>query len=85
MCLLATDNEAIAETVSASSVSRWRASLKEQPSVEAERCNERQYLPAKDQDMVTPRMITTAGPKTGEIWFDVCLFVCTGCSIQKNP
>lgn len=47
MCLLATDNEAIAETVSASSASRWRASLSEQPSVEAERCSERQYLPVK--------------------------------------
>lgn len=52
MCLLATDNEAIAETVSASSVSRRRASLKEHPSVEAERCSERQYLPTKDQDRV---------------------------------
>lgn len=47
MCLLATDNEAIAETVSASSVSRWRASLREQASVEAERCSERQYLPVE--------------------------------------
>lgn len=44
MCLLATDNEAIAETVSASSASRLRTSLKEQPSVEAERCSECQYL-----------------------------------------
>lgn len=52
MCLLATDNEAIAETVSASSTSCRRASLNEQPSVEAERCRERQYLPTKDQDRV---------------------------------
>lgn len=52
MCLLATDNEAMAETVSASSASRRRASLNEQPSVEAERCSERQYLPTKHQDRV---------------------------------
>lgn len=52
---LATDNKAIAETVSASSVSRWRASLNEQPRVEAERCRERQYLPTHDQDRVTVR------------------------------
>lgn len=45
ICLLATDSEAMAETVSASSASRCRASLSEQPSVEAERCSERQYLP----------------------------------------
>lgn len=53
ICLLATDSEAIAETVSASSASRWRASLSEQPSVEAERWRERQYLPTrrgKNQD-----------------------------------
>lgn len=52
MCLLATDNEAMAETVSASSASRRRASLNEQPSVEAERWRERQYLPTKDQHRV---------------------------------
>lgn len=50
MCLLATDNEAMAETVSASSVSCRRASLSEQPSVEAKRCSERQYLPTRDQN-----------------------------------
>lgn len=49
VCLFATDNEAMAETVSASSVSRCIASLNEQPSVEAERCSERQYLPAKQK------------------------------------
>lgn len=46
MCLLATDNEAMAETVSASSTSRCSASFNDQPRVEAERCRERQYLPA---------------------------------------
>lgn len=49
MCLLATDSEAIAETVSASSVSRCRASLREQASVEAQRRSERQYLPASNR------------------------------------
>lgn len=46
MCLLATESDAMADTVSASSASRCRASLSEQPSVEAERWRERQYLPA---------------------------------------
>lgn len=55
MCLLATDNEAMAETVSASSVSRCRASLREQPSVEAQRCSERQYLPGNRQGGDTVR------------------------------
>lgn len=52
MCLLATDSEAIAETVSASSASHRRASLREQPSVEAERSSERQYLPTEDRNKV---------------------------------
>lgn len=49
MCLFATDSEAIAETVSASSTSCRRASLSEHPSVEAERFSERQYLPTEEQ------------------------------------
>lgn len=50
-CLLATESEAMADTVSASSASRCRASLSEQPNMEAERWRERQYLPAAERVM----------------------------------
>lgn len=70
--LPATDNDAIAETVSASSVSRRRASFREQPSVEAERSSERQYLPEEGGDRGTERvtLAVSAGDR-GPLTVDV--------------
>ncbi|TNN52896.1 hypothetical protein EYF80_036909 [Liparis tanakae] len=48
----------MAETVSVSSASRRRASLNEQPRVEAERCSERQYLPANGQQRAKRKSIS---------------------------